>query len=168
MKKLKITDKYIVIEYKLAFNYKKIENDYYEAYIWDLNYDIKEFWSNFYRNILFQCVIYIINYDNKEKLDEAIEVMHDLLNEDELRDVNVLIILNHKNELIENKIVDINEESKKKEINNYKDPILHQMNKDILFDLIPQKNKKSHYLDIIDNQNENTILNMIIKNIIFD
>ena len=36
----------------------------------------------------------MIRYDNKETLEEAIRVMHDLLSEEELKDVNVYIIIN--------------------------------------------------------------------------
>jgi signal recognition particle receptor subunit beta len=148
----------------LAFNYEKIEAEPYEAYIWDIpgKENLRIFWPNFYRNILFHGVIYLINYDSKDTLDEAVQVMHDLLNEDELRNVVVLVILNYKkrdyNEIIENNInIDIPVEENDKKNCGMNPIIVSQMKKDILFDLIQQKDKDLYYMDLYEEHKDSKI-----------
>ena len=126
--------------------------------IWDLpgKENLRMLWPNFYRNIDFSGLIYLINYDNKDTLNEAVKVMHDLLTEEEVSNLNVLIVLNcakkdydefRKGEKVdidelEENTVDVAEESKDK---LQKD----QIKKDIYFDLIKQ-NKQMFVLDIFD------------------
>jgi hypothetical protein len=113
-------------------------------------------WPNFYRNIDFSGLIYLINYDNKDTLSEAVKVMHDLLSEEELSDVLVLVVLNcakkdfdefNKGEKtnieeVQENTADISEDPKNKLLTD-------QIKKDIYFDLLKQ-NKDLYVLDIYD------------------
>lgn len=126
--------------------------------IWDLpgKESLRMLWPNFYRNIEFAGLIYLIDYDNKDTLTETVKVMHDLLTEDELSDVNVLIVVNlakkdHDEFKKEEKIdleqlgdntADLIEDSADKAKND-------EIKKDIYYDLIKQ-NKQMLLIDIFD------------------
>jgi hypothetical protein len=113
-------------------------------------------WPNFYRNIDFSGLIYLINYDNKDTLSEAVKVMHDLFSEEELSDVNVLVVLNSGKkdfdefnkgektniEEVQDNTAEVAEEPKNK-------LLVDQIKKDIYYDLIKQ-NKDMFVLDIFD------------------
>ena len=60
----------LIVSYQwyLAFNYEKVEQGPNKLAIWDLpgKENMKQFWSLFYRNINFEGMIYMINYQHKE------------------------------------------------------------------------------------------------------
>ena len=79
-----------------SFNYEEVEIGAFNVAVWDLpgRANLRIFWPNFYRNLELAGVIYFIDYDNKDTLQESIRVMHDLFSEEELENVKILIILN--------------------------------------------------------------------------
>jgi GTPase SAR1 family protein len=150
----------IFFKYSIAFNYEEVDLGSSTVAIWDLpgKENLRIFWPNFYRNIEFSGLIYLINYDNKDTLSESVKVMHDLLSEEELREVNVLIVLNYakkdydelnKGEKI--KIEDL-EENTADIIDDPKDNMIkEQMKKDIYYELIKQP-KELYVIDIFDDK----------------
>jgi signal recognition particle receptor subunit beta len=149
---------YILIHSIIAFNYEEVDLGSSTVAIWDLpgRENLRMLWPNFYRNIDFSGLIYLINYDNKDTLAEAVKVMHDLLSEEELSDVLVLVVLNcakkdfdefNKGEKtnieeVQENTADVSEDPKNK-------LLVDQIKKDIYFDLLKQ-NKDMYVLDIYD------------------
>jgi hypothetical protein len=105
----------------------------------------------------------MIRYDNKETLEEAIRVMHDLLSEEELKDVNVYIIINKSkvtfDEAYKAQAPDIEDlEKQEDQLDDPKASInLKQIENEIYFELIPQKNKKIAIYDIFQNLSSENI-----------
>jgi len=64
--------------------------------IWDLSGKdcLQPLWSAFYKNILFQGVVFVIDYNDQGSFDQAVERFHFLTNEEELRDSVFLAVLN--------------------------------------------------------------------------
>lgn len=142
----------------LAFNYEEVDLGSFTVAVWDLpgRENLRMFWPNFYRAIDFSGLIYLINYDNKDSLNEGVKVMHDLLSEEELSDVCVLIVLNYARKDYDefNKGEKMNiedmEENTADIIEDPKDNLIkEQIKKDIYYDLIKQ-NKELFVLDIFD------------------
>jgi GTPase SAR1 family protein len=142
----------------LAFNYEEIDLGSTTVAIWDLpgKESLRMLWPNFYRNIEFAGLIYILDYDNKDTLSESIKVMHDLLTEDELSDVNVLIVVNlakkDHDEFKKEEKIDLEQlgDNTGDLIEDSADKIKNdEIKKDIYYDLIKQ-NKEMLLIDIFD------------------
>lgn len=101
-KKLIHSNSKITTETTYGFNYEIVEFGQIKAGIWDLpgRENLRLLWPNFYRNIDFAGVIYVIDYEEKDKLAETVRVMHDLLNEEELIKASILVLLNYKQKVI--------------------------------------------------------------------
>jgi hypothetical protein len=121
------------------------------------------FWPNYYRNIEFTGLIYMINYDNKDTLNESVRIMHDLLSEEELQDVHVLIVANiAKTDKKKNDNEDSHIELKKKidgddddmgddnEENPETVSLIEEIKKNIYYDLLTQISKEIFILDLFD------------------
>jgi GTPase SAR1 family protein len=145
--------------YSKAFNYEEIDLGSCTIGIWDLpgRENLRMFWPKFYRNIDFSGLIYMIRYDNKETLGEAIRVMHDFLSEEELKDVNVYIIINKSkvtyDEAYKAQAHDIEDLERQEDLLEDPKAIINQkqIESEIYFELLPQKNKKIAIYDIFQN-----------------
>ena len=60
---------------------------------------LRKFWPIFYRRIKFSGIIFMLDYQNKENLNESIKVLHDLLTEQELSNCSVMIVLNYEKKI---------------------------------------------------------------------
>jgi len=58
---------------KLGFNYEKVTIGQFDVGIWDLpgKENLRLLWPNFYRNIDFAGVMYVIDYENKDTLSDG-------------------------------------------------------------------------------------------------
>jgi hypothetical protein len=122
------------------------------------------FWPNFYRNIDFHGVIYMIDYDSKDKLEEAVSVMHDLFTEEELKYVDILVLLHRSRKDSEKKISKDSDGFVGGKKNNGLDfDLLTEMKNDVYFDLIPQSNKQIYYMDIYNDSVGNENLKITLK-----
>jgi GTPase SAR1 family protein len=56
-----------------SFNYEVVEFGSFSVAIWDLpgRENLRIFWPNFYRNIEFSGLIYLIDYEDKDTLNEC-------------------------------------------------------------------------------------------------
>jgi signal recognition particle receptor subunit beta len=151
--------------FNIAFNFERLEVGPYQVSIWDLpgRKNLRIFWPNFFRNIDFHGVIYMIDYDSKDNLDEAVRVMHDLLTEEELKNVDVLVILNYTrkdyNETENyNQNVDYITSSEKLD-----SVIVSEMKNNIYFELIPQMNKELYYMDLYNDSVGNESIKQTLK-----
>jgi GTPase SAR1 family protein len=67
---------------------------------WDLGGkdSVRPLWPSFYRNIVFSGVIFVVETFNFDRVLEAKRELHFLVNEEELREAVFLIILNLRND----------------------------------------------------------------------
>lgn len=80
----------------IAFNYEEITIGTHNVCFWDLpgKESLRQYWPIFYRKIKFSGLIYMIDYFNKDTLNESIRILHNLLSEPELSSCHVLIVVN--------------------------------------------------------------------------
>ena len=103
----------IQYEPTLGYNFATIKllNNNYD--VWDLGGDYlsQKFWKIYYQTINIKLLVYIINMDNEEKLNESLRTCLTIINEEELKRSFIYIIFNYYS----NNINIDNEEKEKNE-----------------------------------------------------
>jgi len=107
----------IQYEPTLGYNFATIKllNNNYD--VWDLGGDYlsQKFWKIYYQTINIKLLVYIINMDNEEKLNESLKTCLRIINEEELKKSFVYIIFNYysNNLNIDNEEKEKNEKEEK-------------------------------------------------------
>jgi GTPase SAR1 family protein len=147
----------------------------YNIAVWDLpgKENLRMLWPNFYRNIKFSGVVYMINYEDKDTLTEAVRVMHDLLSEEELAGTSLIIVANCTKKQQQEKNIDDDMDIKPGELqnDNYIQQLTDQIKKNIYFDLINQEKKDIFICDIYDEkatQKDTDRISIYFKNYLSD
>ena len=146
----------------------------YNIAVWDLpgKENLRMLWPNFYRSIKFSGVVYLINYEDKDTLSEAVKVMHDLLSEEELANASILILANCANKYSQEKKEDDDDDENieaQSEATNQK--LIDEIKKNIYFDLLNQESKCVFTCDIYDEkatQQDTDRISTFFKNYLAD
>lgn len=125
--------------------------------------NLRQFWPIFYRKIKFTGIIYLIDYFNKDTLNESIRVLHDLLNEPELSSCHVLIVINMEKKI---SIDDEYQFRKNKVDENENDKDLDDSDEELKmivhFDLLPnQDNVKFHRINLYEEKSSSEQYNKV-------
>ena len=88
----------------IGFNVETLENSKINLIVWDLGGQdkIRRLWKHYYSST--KGIIYVIDSSDKERLDEAIEELKNVVNAHELKNIPVLIYANKQD--IENALTD--------------------------------------------------------------
>jgi len=132
---------------------------------WDLpgKDTLRQFWPIFYRKIKFSGIIYLLDYFNKDTLNESIRVLHDLLNEPELSSSHVLIVINmekkismdDENQYRKNKLEDVDNDIDSDDIDEELKMIVH-------FDQLPNtENVKFHRINLFEEKSSSEQYNKV-------
>jgi len=117
----------------------------------------------FYRKIKYSGIIYLINYFNKDTLNESVRVLHELLNEPELSSCHVLIVINMENKvsgddedfLKRNKVDDNDNDVDNDDTDEELKMIIH-------FDLLPNQDMiKFHRLNLYEEKSSSEQYNKV-------
>ena len=154
----------------LGFNYEEIKFDSKDVAIWDLpgRETLRDFWPMYYKNIHFDGIIFLIDYENKTSFDESVRVMHELFMKEELSNSNIILLINKgeedpfeeegsdeeedeeentdKKKKKELKRKEILEESKK----NFEKIGKENVKQKLYFDMIPQINKDIFFFELYE------------------
>ena len=78
----------------IGFNVERVEYRNISFTVWDVGGQdkIRPLWRYYYENI--QGLIFVVDSNDRERIDDAREELHRMLNEDQLRDVVVLVFAN--------------------------------------------------------------------------
>ena len=79
---------------KLAFGVETVEYKNFNFTVWDLNgqHNLRNLWRHYYQNT--QGIVFVIDSNDRDQFGEAREELGRMLNEEELRDVVLLIFAN--------------------------------------------------------------------------
>ena len=69
--------------------YKKIKFQ-----VWDIGgqHQIRKLWRHYYENT--DCLIYVVDSSDKERVEQAAEELHSILNDENMRDATLLVFAN--------------------------------------------------------------------------
>eukprot|EP00700_Malawimonas_jakobiformis_P001630 EC721963.1.p1 GENE.EC721963.1~~EC721963.1.p1 ORF type:complete len:179 (+),score=56.99 EC721963.1:16-552(+) len=78
----------------IGFNVETVEYKNISFTVWDVGGQdkIRRLWRHYYQNT--QGIIFVVDSNDKERVDEAREELHRMLSEDELRDASLLVFAN--------------------------------------------------------------------------
>ncbi|CAG9319252.1 unnamed protein product [Blepharisma stoltei] len=78
----------------IGFNVERVEYRNISFTVWDVGGQdkIRPLWRYYYENI--QGVIFVVDSNDRDRVEDAREELHRMLNEDQLRDVVVLVFAN--------------------------------------------------------------------------
>eukprot|EP01117_Protostelium_nocturnum_P003918 TRINITY_DN1518_c0_g1_i1.p1 TRINITY_DN1518_c0_g1~~TRINITY_DN1518_c0_g1_i1.p1 ORF type:complete len:175 (+),score=57.09 TRINITY_DN1518_c0_g1_i1:139-663(+) len=78
----------------IGFNVETVEYNNLNFTMWDVGGQekIRSLWRYYYQNT--HGMIYVVDSNDHERFEEAREVLHHMMNEDELRDAAVLVLAN--------------------------------------------------------------------------
>ncbi len=137
-----------------GFNYEEIRFDSMEIAIWDLpgKESLRSFWPIYYKNIAFDGIIYLIDYDNKTTLDESIKVLHEIVVKEEFSECSIIIFVNRNIEDCIDNNDDSSDDSTKENNNEMKSKEfeIDEIKKVLYFDIIPQINKDIFIFDLFE------------------
>ena len=146
-------------------NFEEITIGTHNVIFWDLpgKETLRQFWPIFYRKIKFSGIIYLIDYFNKDNLNESIRVLHDLLNEPELSSCHVLIVINMEKKISDD---DQNQFRKNKidddENNIDLDDVDEELKMIVHFDIMPsQENVKFHRINLYEEKSSSEQYNKV-------
>ena len=83
----------------IGFNVETLSYKNLNLTIWDVGGQekIRKLWRHYYNNI--DMVIYVIDANDQGRLEESKKELHSLMNEDQLKDIDALLIYNNKMDL---------------------------------------------------------------------
>ena len=78
----------------IGFNVETVEYKNISFTVWDVGGQdkIRPLWRHYYQNT--QGLIFVVDSNDRDRIDDAKEELHRMLNEDELRDAVVLVFAN--------------------------------------------------------------------------
>ena len=78
----------------IGFNVETLEYENISFSMWDVGGQdkIRPLWRHYYQNT--QGLIFVVDSNDRDRIDDAKEELHRMLNEDELRDAVVLVFAN--------------------------------------------------------------------------
>ena len=78
----------------IGFNVETVEYKNINFTVWDVGGQdkIRPLWRHYYQNT--QGLIFVVDSNDRDRIDDAKEELHRMLNEDELRDAVVLVFAN--------------------------------------------------------------------------
>ena len=78
----------------IGFNVENVEYKNISFNVWDVGGQdkIRLLWKHYYQNT--QAIIYVVDSNDKERIEDAREELHKMLVEDELKDALVLVLAN--------------------------------------------------------------------------
>ena len=78
----------------IGFNVERVEYRNISFTVWDVGGQdkIRPLWRYYYENI--QGLIFVVDSNDRDRIDDAREELHRMLNEDQLRDVVLLVFAN--------------------------------------------------------------------------
>ena len=136
-----------------GFNYEEIMFDSMEIAIWDLpgKESLRSFWPIYFKNIAFDGIIYLIDFDNKTTLDDSIKVLHEIIVKEELSECSLIIFVNKSIEDSMDNNDDSSDDSTKEnnEVKS-KEFEIDEIKKVLYFDIIPQINKDIFIFDLFE------------------
>ncbi len=131
-----------------GFNFEYFELDTTKVTLWDFSgkRNLRDLNMIFINRISFDGIIYLINYDEIDKLEEAIEYLHDLMNLQQMEEYKLFIMINTK-QISYTKDLNLNDkEDIKKEL------FIEEVKNRIYFSYLNQKDK---IIDVFNIQEDN-------------
>ena len=78
----------------IGFNVETVQHNSVSLTMWDVGGQdkIRPLWQHYYRNT--KCLIYVVDASDRDRVHEARDELHRMLDEDELREATLLVFAN--------------------------------------------------------------------------